>query len=154
LVYPPALKIGPRARGAALAVCGHVDKDDYVLASSSVSEQVSTLRKCGHPLLTEPRWLLAPQEEIERRAALVRYISVAGADVPVARAQWFLDSLALYQPKVIVTLEDALKNQRMKVLLRWAGYEKADQVEGNVLWMRVSAFRKTEQDRVAADLCK
>jgi hypothetical protein len=153
LVYPLALKIGPRARGAALAVCSHVGRGDYVLASSSVSEQIATLRNCGHPLLTVARWMRGPQDEIQAREELARYVG-SPDDVPLERAQWFLTTLARYRPKVVVTLEEAMKNRRMKLLLRWAGYEKMEQVEGNHVWVTLSSFRKSEYARVAADICQ
>jgi hypothetical protein len=153
LVYPPALKIGPRARGAARAVCEHLQHGEYVLASSSVSEQVATIRRCGHPLLTVARWMNAPAEEIAQREELARYVSTHD-DVPVERAQWFLQALARYRPKVVVMLEEAMKNRRTKLLLRWAGYEKVTQAEGNHVWVGISAWRKSEHERVALDTCQ
>lgn len=153
LVYPPALKIGPKARRAARAVCEHVSQGEYVLASSSVSEQVAAIRECGHPLLTVTRWMSAPQQELRERAELASYVGT-GPDVPLARAQWFVEKLARYRPKAVVTLGEAMKNRRMKLLLRWAGYDKMEQVEGIHIWLRLSKVRKAEYERIALDVCQ
>ncbi len=153
LVFPPALKIGPRAREAALAACKRAGEGKYILASSSVSEQIATLKGCGHPVLTVARWMTAPPAEIHRREELVRYVSTS-ADVPADRGAWFLQGLAVYHPQVVITLEEAMKNRRMKALLRRAGYDKAEVVEGNHLWVRSSKWQLAEYGRVAVDVCR
>jgi hypothetical protein len=152
-VYPPALKIGPRARGAALAACARAGKGTYILASSSVSEQVATLRNCGYAILTDARWLDVPPDELHQREELVRYVSTT-EDVPLGRAQWFQQALARYRPRVVVMLEEAMKNRRVKLLLRRAGYEKAEQVEGNHVWVTSSAWQHSEYERVAGEVCQ
>jgi hypothetical protein len=150
--FPPPLEVGVRAREVAVAACEFAPRGTYVLASASVSEQVALLPGCGHPVIAQARWMLAPNAERTRRERLARYLTVDG-DVALADAGWFLASLDRYAPRVVVVLQEALRNRRVKLLLRLAGYDKvAVAAENHVFTLRSSW--QVEQDRkIAGQLC-
>jgi hypothetical protein len=151
-VFPPALEVGVRARQVARAACDIAPPGTYVLASPSVSEQVAILPGCGHALIAAERWMLAPRVDREARVRLARYVS-SDSDVALADAPWFLASLDHYSPRAVVLLEEALRNRRLKLLLRLAGYEKVAVAADHHVFARRSVWQVRQDRKTAAQLC-
>jgi hypothetical protein len=151
-VVPPALEVGVRAREVAVAACELAPPGTYILASPSVSEQVAILPGCGHPVIAAARWMLAPRGDRARREQLARYLTVDG-DVPLADAPWFLESLDHYAPRVVVVLQEALRNRRVKLLLRLAGYEKVAVAAENHVFTLRSPWQAKQDRKTASELC-
>jgi hypothetical protein len=150
--FPPALEVGVRAREVARAACDIAPPGTYVLASPSVSEQVAILPGCGHALIAAARWMLAPTIDREARERLARYVTADG-DVALADAPWFLASLDHYSPRAVVVLQEALRNRRLKLLLRLAGYEKVAVAAENHVFAQRSVWQVKQDRKTASQLC-
>ena len=150
--FPPALEVGVRAREVAVAACELAPPGTYILASPSVSEQIAILPGCGHPVIAAARWMLAGRDDRAQRERLVHFIS-GDEDLPLEEAGWFLASLDHYAPRVVVLLQEALRNRRVKLLLRLAGYEKvATAAEHNVFTLR-SPWQAKQDRKTVSELC-
>lgn len=150
--FPPALEVGVRAREVAVAACELAPPGTYILASPSVSEQVAILPGCGHPVIAAARWMLTSKSERARRERLARLLTVDG-DVPLEDAPWFLESLDHYAPRVVVVLQEALRNRRVKLLLRLAGYEKVAVAAENHVFTLRSPWQVRQDRKTANQLC-
>lgn len=133
--FPPALKVWPMARAVAERLCKLAPHGNTILASAAVSQQLVTIGGCGHPVIADERWLVAPIEEKERRIAFQRYISVyediAAADVPE-----FRQNLDRYRVKVIAMTPEGLRNREVKTQLRAHGFKKMAIVATQHIWLR------------------
>jgi hypothetical protein len=135
LQFPPALKVWPMARAVAERLCKLAPEGNTILASAAVSQQLVTISGCGHPVIADERWLVAPIEEKERRVSLQRYVSVY-EDLTAERAPQFRQDLDRYQVKVIAMTAEGLRNREVKAQLRAHGFKKMAIVATQHIWLR------------------
>jgi len=135
LQFPPALKVWPMARAVAERLCKLAPDGNAILASAAVSQQLVTIGGCGHPVIADERWLVAPLEEKERRLSLQRYVSVYD-DLTADRAPRLRDDLERYKVKVIAMTAEGLRNREVKAQLRAHGFKKMAVVATQHIWLR------------------
>jgi len=152
LHFPPMLKLPPHARAVAESVCKFARKDNCVLASQAVSQQLPIIPGCGYPLIAADRWLSAPPEETANRNDLVRRVSEPG-DIQPDKAGWFLDSLASYGIDAIVLTKEATDSARTKSLVRMADFEHVAVVDWEHIFVRTRSERYEQHRRVVSRLC-
>jgi hypothetical protein len=135
LQFPPSLKVWPMARTMAERLCKVAPRGTVILASEAVSQQLVTIGGCGHPVIADARWLVAPIEEKERRIALQRYVSVHD-DLPAERVAQFHADLDRYRVKVVGLTAEGLRNRTVKAQLRAHGFKKLAVVATQHIWVR------------------
>ncbi len=152
LAFPPKLKLPPHAQRIARVICTLAPRGKYALAAQSVLQQLPILHRCAYPLMTFDRWMVAPAGDKLARDDLVHYVSRPD-DVPLSRAAWFVGALERYHPDVIVLAREARDNRNTRSLIRLAGYERVDHVEGDDVFARTSGRSSRQYQRVARALC-
>lgn len=152
LVFPPELKLPARARLIAQAVCRWAPRGQHVLAPPAVSQQLPIIHRCGHPLIAADRWLSTTSADLEARLELSSYVDGA-AEVPAGRRKWFLDALDRYHVDAVLVSKDAIRNARLKSLLRLADFEHVEVVDWDHLFVRTLAATQSDDVAVARAVC-
>jgi hypothetical protein len=133
--FPPALKVWPMARAVAERLCKLAPRGHTILASAAVSQQLITIGGCGHPVIADERWLVAPAAEKQRRVAFQGFVSVyediAASDVPQ-----FRENLDRYRVEAIAMTAEGLRNREVKAQLRAHGFKKMAVVATQHIWLR------------------
>jgi hypothetical protein len=153
LVFPPGVKLWAHAYGVAGEVCKLAPTGTHVLASRAVLQQLPTIHGCGHPLIADPRWMTASDEDEQARLQLAQYVGDAG-DIPLDRSRSFLDALSHYDVDVVVVSKAAQPNTRTKSLVRMAGFEKAATVSWEQVYVRTTAATRQKYAQLAELSCK